>query len=238
MFARVTPFLLFAAFLLLLLVTLSAPIIDVIYLFRLGVDTSSLPGSDATARVHFGVFGYCIARVQGSVIGVEVNRDARCSKPRLGYTMDSTVARVLRADDISDLVSRGLTAAFVLNPIATGLTFIAFLMSLLMLRRSVAYGRHGSTVKTTSVSRIASFLTFGLGLLAALAATAAFVINIVIVAIVRNRLRVSSDGLNFYWGNGIWMTLGAVVALWIAVIGAMWGVCCGGRSRKTANGVY
>lgn len=66
MFAKITPFLLFAAFVLLLLVTLSAPIIDVIYLFRLGVDTSSLPGSDASAQVQFGVFGYCVSQVAGS----------------------------------------------------------------------------------------------------------------------------------------------------------------------------
>ncbi|EAU88452.1 hypothetical protein CC1G_11924 [Coprinopsis cinerea okayama7 len=242
MFARVTPFLLFAAFLLLLLVTLSAPIIDAIYLFRLAIDTgTSFPGSGATGAVRFGVFGYCVSDVQASILGIGVDRDARCSSTRLGYTIDETVARVLRAEDIRDLVSRTTTAAFVLNPIATGLTFFAFVVSLFMLRRDTAFSqsRFGSTtVKTTRTSRIASFVTFALGLLAALAATTAFLINVVIVAVVRNRLSDATDSVTLNWGNAVWMTLGAAVALWIAVIGAIWGVCCGGRRRKHVNGTY
>ena len=65
MFARIAPPLLFPAFVLLLLVTLSAPIIDHIYLFRLALDVDRSSAS-ATGQVQFGVFGYCITNAEVS----------------------------------------------------------------------------------------------------------------------------------------------------------------------------
>jgi hypothetical protein len=64
-FTNLAPFLLFSAFVLLLLVTLSAPIIDPIYLFRLSADVggSSAGGSGS---VQFGVFGYCVSAIEAS----------------------------------------------------------------------------------------------------------------------------------------------------------------------------
>ncbi|KAJ2931388.1 hypothetical protein H1R20_g5644, partial [Candolleomyces eurysporus] len=180
-FTNLAPFFLFSAFVLLLLVTLSAPIIDPIYLFRLLADVG---GSAAGARgsIQFGVFGYCVSAIEASVFGIDNTRDAECSSPRLGYRFDSTVARVLGVSGVTDLISRTLTALLVLNPIATGLTFLAFLTSLFMLRK----GANGT-------ARLPSFLTLGVGFLAALITTVAFIANIVIVAVVRNRIRDDLD---------------------------------------------
>lgn len=75
-----------------------------------------------------------------------------------------------------------------------------------MIRRAhYTTGRHSTTsVKTTKVSRIASLMTTLLSVLAALLTTAAFVINIVIVAVVRNRVRDrTGDALDFDWGNAV-----------------------------------
>lgn len=236
MFARIAPPLLFIAFILLLLVTLSAPIIDRIYLFRLALDVDGSAAS-ATGQVQFGVFGYCITNAEVSVFGFERDSADRCSSTRLGYRIDDTAARVLRAQDIQDAVTRTTTAAFVLNPIATAMAFVAFLFSLCMVRRNTfVAGKHGNTsVKTTKVSRVGSLMTTLLSTLAALLTTVAFIINIVIVAIVRKRVRDTTDSLDFTWGNAVWMTLGAMVALWIACIGALWGTCCGGKRAKQAN---
>jgi len=234
MLARITPFFLFAAFVLMLLVSLSAPIIKPIYLFRLAVESAGGFGS-ASGAVQFGVFGYCVTDIEVSVLGFSGDSDGECSSKRLGYRIDDTVASVLGASDINDSISRATTTAFVLNPIAAGLAFLAFLLSLAMLRKSTSYGRHSSAVETTKTSRLASFFTFGLGLLAALATTAAFLINIIGVVIIRNRINDSADNVGLDWGNAVWMTLGAAVALWIGVFGAMWGVCCGGRSSKRAR---
>lgn len=62
MLAAITPFFLFVAFLLLLLVSLSLPIIKSIFLFRLTAnDTASFLHASASAsgEVRFGVWGYC-----------------------------------------------------------------------------------------------------------------------------------------------------------------------------------
>lgn len=62
-----TPVLLFISFLLLLLVTLSVPIIKTIFLFRLSAAASSgFLDSSASASVSFGVFGYCTSGIDVS----------------------------------------------------------------------------------------------------------------------------------------------------------------------------
>ncbi|KAF6765112.1 actin cortical patch SUR7/pH-response regulator pali [Ephemerocybe angulata] len=228
--ANFAPFLFFSAFVLLLLVTLSAPIIDPIYLFRLSTSVGTT-GASGKGGINFGVFGYCISDLSTTIVGIDKTSNGRCSKPRLGYTLDSNVSRVLGTSGITDVIGRVTTAVFILNPIATGLAFIAFFFSLFMLRK----GANGT-------ARLPSFLTFGVGVLAALAATAAFVGNIVIVAIVRRRIRDDAGGaVNMTWGNGVWMTLAAMVALWLALIGAMCGICGFGghrRRRTTTTATY
>ncbi|KAJ3545692.1 hypothetical protein NMY22_g2328 [Coprinellus aureogranulatus] len=187
--ANLAPLLLFSAFVLLLLVSLSAPIIDSIYLFRLAARAAG-----ARSTVNFGVWGYCIGAVE-TTLGLGTLSDGSCSKARLGYRVDSAVARVLGVSGITDSISRVLTAVFILNPIAAGLTFLAFVISLFMLRK----GANGT-------ARLPSFLTFGIGTLAALATTAAFIANVVIVAVVRNRIRNdlgAGDALDFTWGNAV-----------------------------------
>ena len=60
MLAKLASLFFFVAFLLLLLVSLSVPIIKSLYLFQLSADaSSSLLDSHASASVRFGVWGYC-----------------------------------------------------------------------------------------------------------------------------------------------------------------------------------
>lgn len=60
MFVFATPALVFVAFLLLLLVSLSVPITKSIYLFRLAANVSvSFVQAAASTTVKFGVWGYC-----------------------------------------------------------------------------------------------------------------------------------------------------------------------------------
>ena len=69
MLAAVTPVLLFIAFLLLLLVSLSVPITKTIYLVQLVADVSSgILKSSASGSVNFGVWGYCFSGVDVSGI--------------------------------------------------------------------------------------------------------------------------------------------------------------------------
>lgn len=65
--AFATPVLTFVAFLLLLLVSLSVPIIKSIFLLSLSVNVNSgLLDSGAHGSIRFGVWGYCVSSVQVS----------------------------------------------------------------------------------------------------------------------------------------------------------------------------
>ena len=76
MLAAVTPVLLFVAFLLLLLVSLSVPITKTIYLFELLANVSSgILKSGVTGNVKFGVWGYCFSGVDVSGMSSTYRRD-------------------------------------------------------------------------------------------------------------------------------------------------------------------
>jgi len=223
--STVTPFLIFTAFLLLLLVSLSVPIIKSIYLFNLSVNaSSSLLDSSATGSARFGVWGYCLSSLDVSVIGINHDTAAQCSKAKLGYTFDNSVATALHVSGLENAISRTLTAVLVLHPIACGFTFLALVASLFIVRQY-----HGA-------SRLASLLTLGTGLIAALLTTVVFLIDVILVAIVRDHVNHSAHGdLNFNWGNAVWMALGAAIALWASLVGACTGLFGCGRRRHNKD---
>ncbi|KAF8969969.1 actin cortical patch SUR7/pH-response regulator pali [Flammula alnicola] len=224
--AALTPFLVFAAFVLLLLVSLSAPIIKPIYLFRLsGNVSSSLLKSGASGSVNFGVWGYCISGINVAVVGVNRQTDGQCSKTHLGYTFDSTVANALNANGLENIISRTTTSVLVLHPVTAGLAFLTLLISLFILRR----GSNGT-------SRFPSLITMGLGSFTAFLTTVVFLIDVILVAVVRKRVRDATDGrITMVWGNAVWMTLGAAVALWLSTFGACCGILGCGRRRKRST---
>jgi hypothetical protein len=78
-FSWLTPLLCLAAFILLLLVTLSTPIIQSIYLFKLGVRyaASGLGGANVSASARFGVWGYCTSAISA--------RYASFAAPRMNH---------------------------------------------------------------------------------------------------------------------------------------------------------
>ncbi|KAJ7063202.1 pali-domain-containing protein [Mycena amicta] len=197
--------LLLIAFILLLLVTLSVPIIKTIYLFKLTAAASSgFFDSSASTSVVFGVWGYCTSGVDVSIVGVDHDTAGQCSKRHLGYTFDSTVANALHVSGFENLISKSLTAVLALHPVVVCLTFIAFTVSLLMLRRD-------------GTSRLASLLAFIFGALAAILTTIVFLIDVILVAVVRHKVHKDTDGvLTLTWGNATWITLAATILLWIS----------------------
>lgn len=227
MLAAFAPFLLFAAFLLLLLVSLSVPIIKAIYLFHLVAHpSSSLPGISASGSAWFGVWGYCVSPVDVSVVGTNVGTSAQCSKTMLGYDLNSTILAALQVSGVilsSGAISRAISAVLVLHPIACGITFLALVASFFIIRRR----------SDGEISRGASLITVIVGLLAALLATVVFVVDVVFVAVVRDRVKGESDGvLALNWGNAVWMVLGAALALWLALVGVCAGFCCRRRYQR------
>ncbi|KAF7304794.1 hypothetical protein MKEN_01193500 [Mycena kentingensis (nom. inval.)] len=217
---------LFVAWLLFLLVTLSVPIIKSIFLFRItAAAQSSFLSSSAQASADFGVWGYCTSGVDVSIVGVDHDSAGECSKPHLGYTFDSTVAKALNVDGLENSISKSLTAVLALHPVVVVLSFIALVCSLFMYRR----GANGT-------SRLPSLFTFTATLVTAIFATIVTLIDIILVAVVRHKVRDATEShLSLSWGNGPWMALAATILIWIALIASATGVCCGNRATRTSK---
>ncbi|KAK0197209.1 pali-domain-containing protein [Armillaria mellea] len=93
MLASITPFVSLSAFVL-LLVSLSVPIIKSLFLFRLTADAKNLYGvADANGSATFGVWGYCVSALD---ISDKSNQNV---------------------EQYADLINKGSAAALVLHPI-------------------------------------------------------------------------------------------------------------------------
>ncbi|KAF9780559.1 pali-domain-containing protein [Thelephora terrestris] len=230
----------FLATLLLLLVSLSVPIIKSIDLFTLSISYGSgtLINSSINAVMMFGVWGYCHSSIEVSLFGTGTQTKPSCSTPKLGYQLDSATARALQLADLTNIVSKALTVPLVLHPIACVLAFLSFIVTLFALFRR---RRHFETYGTErdGRSRFTSIITFAIILPAAILTTVVFIVDVVLVAIARNKLRDALDGsrsIQLTWDSGVWMTLVATLALWFALFAT---VCpCGSRLRYRKRTYY
>ncbi|CAE6437102.1 hypothetical protein ACGC1H_004446 [Rhizoctonia solani] len=215
-------FLVFAGFLLLLLVSLSIPIIKTISVLNLATNIQAgFTNTGISGGVKFGLWGYCVSEITASVIGINRSQPGYCSRTRLGYDIDSQLLQLLGLDNLNDIFSRGLTLVLVLHPIACGLAFLALLFALMLLCRP---------------ARFASAIALVFSVLAAIVATVAFAIDVALTTIAKNKVRDATDGnLKVTYGAVPWMTLGAMVALWAATVGACCGIFVGGRRRREAE---
>jgi len=217
MYAVLVPICCFIAFLFLLLVSVSVPAIKTIYLFYLTTPSSRIP-----VRINFGVWGYCIPAIR-YFAGVT---SAYCSPAHLGWTFDGRVASYLSvAKTVESTITAATTAALVLHPIATALTFVTWIVSLVLL-----------CAKGDKLQRIASIITLIFCLLSVALTTIVFLVDIIVTSILRDKLRDATDGLvSVTYGNAIWLTLVAAIALWFAIIGACCGIFQRRKQRKSNN---
>lgn len=76
---------------------------------------------------------------------------------------------------------------------AAGLAFLTLLISLFILRRG-----------SIAASRLFSLITAYVGILAAFLTTVVFLIDLIVVAVVRKRVHKDTDGdINLVWGNAV-----------------------------------
>merc|ERR1711977_245741 len=111
-FHHVGTFLLLAASVLLVITTISAPIINSIPILKVNLAN----GSD----VSFGTFGYCI-------LNVDEDSHDYCSGRHIGYNPANIMTRIENTDfgSASENTSEGLTRVMVLHPVACALSFLA-----------------------------------------------------------------------------------------------------------------
>jgi len=231
--ALLAAFATFLATFALLLVSLSVPIIKSIALFDLSISyrNGSVINSGINAVVEFGIWGYCHSDVEVSPLGTGTQTRPACSTPKLGYQFDSATARVLQLDDLTNVVSKALTTALVLHPVACGLAFLSSVFTLFALFRRWRHFRLYGTERDGR-SRFTSITGFAIILPAALLTTVVFTVDVVLVAVARNKIR---DALNdnrsvhLTWDSAVWLTLVATLALWFALFAT---ICpCGSRLR-------
>ncbi|KAF9257277.1 hypothetical protein L218DRAFT_1019255 [Marasmius fiardii PR-910] len=182
-FLVLTSVLLFIAFLLLLLVSLSVPIIKSIYLFRFTI-SATLLRSGVVGAINFGVWGSCSPALTAS-----------------------------KLEDLIGIITKTITGVLILHPIACALTFLALLITLFMLRRG-----------SSQTSRLPMFFTLGTALLT----TVVFLIDVIVISVTRRRINsLAADKVILEYGNAIWMTGGAALGTWFAMVG----IWIGRRSR-------
>lgn len=219
------PFLLFSAWVLLLLVSLSLPIIKPLYILEVESKvTPSIQTSVATS-IRFGVWGMCLGAYKFGPDGATWNDAGQCSSPRLGYTVDDAVLQLTGQKDLAQIALKALMGVLVLHPIACGLVFLSLLASL---------------ITTWHPVRSLNVISLIAVIFAAVAATVVLVIDIVLIPIARTKVEeATKNALTVVFGNAAWMTLGAVIALWLGVVGASVIACgcfgCGKRRGRRAK---
>ncbi|KAH7329828.1 SUR7/PalI family-domain-containing protein [Rhizoctonia solani] len=213
------------AWVLLLLVSISLPIIKPIYILEVdAVTTPSVQTSIATS-IRFGVWGMCLGFYRFGPDGASWDDAGACTPPRLGYTPDDAVLQLTGQKDLAKIALKALMGILILHPIACGLVFLSLIASLVTTWHPVR------ALNVTSLIAV---------ILSAVAATIVFVIDIVLIPIARQKVEEATKGaLTVALGNAAWMTLGAVVALWLGVIGASIIACgcfgCGKRRGRRAK---
>ncbi|KAJ3720086.1 hypothetical protein EV361DRAFT_142221 [Lentinula raphanica] len=208
-------FLLFSAFVLLLLVGVSLPIVHPVYIMRVYA-TPTGPETSLDTELRFGVWGVC-AYSQLNPPSV-LNDDGLCYGPRLGYQdviPASILAQIGLSTALLDAALKGLLAVLIIHIVAAGFSLAGLFTSLFL-------ASHGMTI-----------LSLVLTVITAILATVVFVVDVVITAVARAKIPEFASGLQVGVGNGVWMVLAALVASWAGVVflSARACFCCGVRRR-------
>lgn len=202
-------FLLLAAAVLFIISSISSPVVD-----RISMMTVYLGGNaDRSPYVTFGTFGWCV-RGAGIANG--------CSRSMVGYNIFDVLANVVGADDDrlerwASATANGLTNVMVLHPVAAGLAFISFILSLIP-------GLFGGIL-----AMLATLLTF-------IVAIVVVVCDFVIFAYVRDQVNDAQTNNWTMWGAATWTALAGLVLLFVAFI-ITFITCCAGRREKKRNNV-
>ncbi|CAL1704897.1 unnamed protein product [Somion occarium] len=214
----VTPVLLLCSFILLLLTCLSAPIIPIVDFFRLTtVPTRGQRSPQAT--MYYGLAGYCLI---SKLPFRGAHSDTVCVDTGIGYSLTAPTQLPMGPSFAVNAMKRSLSTSLVLNPVACGVTFVAFVVSLF-----------GFRTKSYKPSRFVQTAVLTTTILAALLTTTAFVVDAMVASHVQNRINSNTAQLSVDWGSAVWITLSALFVTWSATITSSADmVGCWGRNRR------
>ncbi|KAG6034527.1 hypothetical protein E4U41_006518 [Claviceps citrina] len=195
-----------AAFVLLLVVTITAPVANGLSMMHVNLGRNA-----ASARqVTFGTFGYCVRGIRGA--------SDDCTRSRIGYnpaalmrSLDGTNFGSAAAD-----TAKGLTRVMVLHPVAMGLCFIAVLLC-------CCAGAVGSLLASV-VSLVAFVVTL-----------VAMICDFVAFGIVKRDVN-GHGVSRAKWGSGIWLVLVAALLTLLGAAIVLFTCCCARRRDRTGSG--
>jgi hypothetical protein len=138
-----------------------------------------------------------------------------CIGPTLGYNIPVEYIREVGLDvNIGNILLKGLQVLLVLHLVAAALSFLALLASLFIASQTAAVAGLALSVATGLVTN------------------AVFIVDLALVIVARNKIKVITTGLAVDWGNGVWMVFTAVVCTLVGVVLLSMRVCyCFGIRR-------
>jgi len=200
---------LFVASILLLVTTISAPVVNRLSLLRVTLNNGT---SVRHSSVSFGTFGYCVLDAAAD------NSDSSidwCSSRNIGYSPAYVMAQAESTDfsDASSNTADGLTRAMILHPVACVIAFIAFLLAILP-------GVVGSLAGS-----ITAFIAFVLSLVA-------MAVDFTWCGIIRNHVNDQKNGdEEAHFDAAIWCILAATILLFFGMFIVLF-TCCANRRAK------
>jgi len=197
-----------AAFVLILLVALSLPIIKPIYLLSIQSVTTQ-PESDIATILDFGVWGVCAKSL--------LTNSLDCLGPQLGYSVpDYLFAEIGVSSTFANVALDGLFVLLVLHPVSAALITFSFILSLFL--------------HSDAVSIIALIISVVAGILSSVV----FAADLAVVLVLKNEIEALTPySFTVSWGNAIWMVLTSVILTWAGVVLLSIRVCfCCGLRRK------
>lgn len=213
---HVGTFLLFAAAILLLVTTITAPVIKDLSILKVMLTNFT---DIRNSSVIFGTFGHCILDVP------PITTDQDFCYPRsIGYDPASIMAVIdgTGFSTASGDTANALTKVMVLHPVACALAFIAFLLAL-------GSGFLGSLL-ASMVAAVAFIVTL-----------VVMATDFVWAGIIKNAVNNDGTGSHAYYSVGMWTILAAMILLFFATIIVFFSCCSSRRTNRTSkvdNGAY
>jgi len=208
-FHHVGTFCLFAAAILLLITTISAPVVNDISILKVTLTNSS---ALRHSSVTFGTFGHCVL----DVAPAQTDQDW-CTSKTVGYSPIKIMEGIDNADygSAATNTADGLTRVMILHPVACGLAFIAFLFAL-------GAGICGALFASL-IAAVAWVITL-----------VVMVTDFVAWGIVKDKVNGDGTGSHAVFGPAMWTILAAMILLFIATFIVLF-TCFSARRHARTN---
>ncbi|QSZ32839.1 hypothetical protein DSL72_002419 [Monilinia vaccinii-corymbosi] len=188
---HVGTFLLLLSAILLLITTISAPVINDIGILKVKLTGGAQHGNSV---ISFGSFGYC-------VVDMDAQGTDYCTGKHIGYNPAFVMSGIEPTDfsTASENTVKALTRVMVLHPIACAVMFVAFLLAL------------GAGVIGSFLASLVSGIAFILALVA-------MACDFVLFGIVKNHVNQDGSGSHAYFSVGIWCVLAAMITGFLGAV--------------------